>query len=459
MLRLNHWHPISFSRLLCTVSYSSDAQKLSKLLLDIGNLDDIESNLNQSEILISPPLVTQVMESCTHRAQTRRLLRFFTWSAKQPTCKLPDTLFNHAIKLFASLKDLRAMELLVTELKRESRGMGIDTWAAIATTMVDHGKEDQAIGIFKNIEKYRCPRDEKSLNLLVHALCARGHARKAEGVVWNAKNWVSMDSYIFTTLIHGWCIKGEFKDARRVFEEMRSNGFSPNLVAYHSLIRCVCAKNLRINPSALVRDFFELVMEMRSNSVFPTTISFNILISYLGRARRVKEADQVFRAMVQEGCDPDYVSYFLVVRLLYLTGRMGKGNEMVDEMIQIGLKPKARFYHSLTGVLCGVEKVDHALWLLARMKENCSEVYGPTYDLLITKLCKGGKFEIGRKLWDEALERGAVLQCSVDLLDPSKTEVYKPKRKERMTELAQKGQKKNKKKQHLQMQKTRKKKK
>ncbi|OMO92256.1 hypothetical protein CCACVL1_06891 [Corchorus capsularis] len=102
---------------------------------------------------------------------------------------------------------------------------------------------------------------------------------------------------------------------------------------------------------------------------------------------------------------------------------------MVDEMIEKGLTPDCKFYYDLIGVLCGVERVNFALELFERMKRSSLGGYGPVYDVLIPKLCRGGDFEKGRELCDEAVAMGVSLDCSSDVLDPSITEVFRPTRK------------------------------
>ncbi|KAL5186152.1 Pentatricopeptide repeat-containing protein, mitochondrial [Glycine soja] len=160
-------------------------------------------------------------------------------------------------------------------------------------------------------------------------------------------------------------------------------------------------------------------------------MSYNILLSCLGKTRRVKESRHILETMKNSGCDPDWLSYYLVAKVLFLSGRFGKGKEMVDQMIGKGLVPNPKFYYSLIGILCGIERVNYALELFEKMKKSSMGGYGPVYDVLIPKLCRGGDFEKGRELWDEATDMGITLLCSEDVLDPSKTEVYKPTRPEK----------------------------
>uniref|UniRef100_A0A7C9AYX3 Uncharacterized protein n=1 Tax=Opuntia streptacantha TaxID=393608 RepID=A0A7C9AYX3_OPUST len=70
------------------------------------------------------------------------------------------------------------------------------------------------------------------------------------------------------------------------------------------------------------------------------------------------------------------------------------------------------------------------------MKNSSVGNCGPMYDVLIPKLCRSGDFEKGKELWDEAKEMGISLRCSTDVLDPTITEVFQPKRKDKVLEPA-----------------------
>ncbi|KAL5717637.1 hypothetical protein ACHQM5_010617 [Ranunculus cassubicifolius] len=419
------------SHSLCSTTQNSpDFKQLYSIVsCDIGGLDDLEATLNLSKVTTTPSLVTQVLDSCKEQVPTRRLLRFFSWS-KKTLSKLPDEVFNHALRVFAEKKDAVALDILVEDFRKEDRVMETETFSLVAEALVKLDREDAALGIFKNLEKFKCSIDTTAVISIVNALCAKGHAKKAEGVVWHHRSKISgVESCVYRNLLHGWCVYGNVKEARRVLKEMKSLDIELDVFCYNTLLRCLCKRNLKFNPSALVPEASNLMMEMRSYKIHPTAATFNILLSCLGKVRRVKEAHRILYSMKRLGCSPDWVSYYLVVRVLYLSGRFGKGNKVVDEMLKEGLTPNPGFYHDLVGLLCGVERIGHALELFERMKTSKVGDYGPVYDLLITKLCKGGEFEKGRLLWDEAVERGIALQCSSDVLDPSVTVVFKPRKK------------------------------
>ncbi|GMP33407.1 hypothetical protein CsSME_00006739 [Camellia sinensis var. sinensis] len=423
-----------FPSLYCTMPRTplcSDLQELCSVVSScIGGLDELETSLSNFSIPFTSSLVTQVLDSCKDEAPTRRLLRFFLWSGNNLDDKLEDEDYNHAIRVFAEKKDFRAMDILISDLSKEGREMETWTFSLVAEALVKLGREEEALGIFKNLEKFKCPQDRVTVTAIVSALCAKGHAKRAEGVVLQHKDKISgVEPCIYRNLLHGWSEQENVKEARRIIKEMKSLGVMPDLFCYNTFLRCLCERNLKSNPSGLVPEALNVMMEMRSYRITPTSISYNILLSCLGKTRRVKESVQILDTMRSTGCSPDWVSYYLVARVLFLTGRFGKGKQIVDKMIEDGLVPERKFYYDLIGVLCGVERVNYALELFEQMKKSSLGGYGPVYDLLIPKLCRGGAFEKGRELWDEATAMGVVLQCSSDVLDPSITEVFKPVRK------------------------------
>ncbi|MEI4889709.1 hypothetical protein, partial [Klebsiella pneumoniae] len=73
--------------------------------------------------------------------------------------KLADEDFNHAIRVFAEMKDFAAMDILISDFGKDGRAMETCTFGLVAETLVKSGREDVALGIFKNLNKFKCPQD------------------------------------------------------------------------------------------------------------------------------------------------------------------------------------------------------------------------------------------------------------------------------------------------------------
>ncbi|KAF5758464.1 putative tetratricopeptide-like helical domain superfamily [Helianthus annuus] len=416
-----------------TTSVSSDLEKLCDIICHgVGSLDDLEASLNELNVSYCSSLITRVLDSSKNEAPTRRLLRFFTWSEKHLDGGLEDKDYNHAVRVFAEKKDFIALDMLISNLGKENRSMESATFSTVANSLVKLGRVDEALGIFKNLDKFRCPQDSTTVTAIIAALCSKGHVKRAEGVIYHHKDKISsaqLKLIVYRNLLHGWSMQENVKESRRIIKDMKGAGIAPDLFCYNTFLKCLCKKNLKSNPSGLVPEALNVMIEMRTYSITPTTISYNILLSCLGRTRRVKESLQILNTMRKTGCYPDWVSYYLVARVSYLTGRFGKGKQMVDEMVKDGLTPERKFYYDLIGILCGVERVNYALELFDLMKKSSLGGYETVYNLLIPKLCTNGEFEKGKELWDEATTMGLTLECSSDVLNPLITKVFKPMRK------------------------------
>ncbi|CAL4916734.1 unnamed protein product [Urochloa decumbens] len=408
-----------------------------------GSLDEVGGRLDRLGVAVSPALVDCVIDSCGQSGGVnsgRRLLRFLSWCRSKDPGALGDEALDRAIGVLARVGDLTAMRIAICDAEKDRRRMAPEAFTAVVEALVNAGKEDEAVRLFRGLERQGLlPERGNSVGgdgvwssslAMVQALCKRGYAREAQGVVYHHKSELSVEpmvSIVERSLLHGWCVHGNAKEARRVLDGMKSAGVPLGLPSFNDFLHCVCHRNLKFNPSALVPEAMDILTEMRSYGVTPAASSFNILLSCLGRARRVKEAYRILYLMREgkPGCSPDWVSYYLVVRVLYLTGRIVRGKRLVDAMLESGVLPTAKFFHGLIGVLCGTEQVDHALDMFRLMK-SYELVDTRIYDLLIEKLCRNGRFELGRELWDDATKSGLVLGCSEDLLDPLKTEVFRP---------------------------------
>ncbi|KQK10864.1 hypothetical protein BRADI_2g56690v3, partial [Brachypodium distachyon] len=415
----------------------SETALLDVVCFGAGSLDEVGSRLDRLKLAVSPALIRRVVDSCSESSDSgRRLLRFLAWCRSKDLQGLGDEEHDRAIAVLARTGDLTAMRIAVGDSEKDGRRMAPETFTAVVEALVKAGKEDEAVRLFRGLERQKLLPQQGvgaggegiwlSSLAMVQALCMKGYAREAQGVVWHHKSELSaepMVSIVQRTLLHGWCVHGNAKEARRVLDDIKSSGCPVGLPSFNDFLNCVCHRNLKFNASALVPEAMDILTEMRSYGVTPAASSFNILLSCLGRARRVKEAYRILYLMKEgkEKCSPDWVSYYLVVKVLYLTGRIVRGKRLVYGMLESGVIPTVKFFHGLIGILCGTEEVDHAIDMFKIMK-SCELVDTRTYDLLIEKLCRNGRFKLGKELWDDATMSGLLLGCSEDLLDPSKTE-------------------------------------
>ncbi|KAM7475651.1 hypothetical protein LguiB_022894 [Lonicera macranthoides] len=155
------------------------------------------------------------------------------------------------------------MGILVLDLGKETL-----TFSLVTDALVKLGREDEAY-----------LKDSTVVSAIVSAICTKGHAKRAEGVVWHHKDKISgAEPCMYRSLLHGRHLRQNVKEARRIVKGVKTFGIMPELFCCNTFLRCLCKRNLKSNPSGLFPEALN-VMEMRIYKIAPTMISYTILLS------------------------------------------------------------------------------------------------------------------------------------------------------------------------------------
>ncbi|KAI4335884.1 hypothetical protein L6164_014484 [Bauhinia variegata] len=255
---------------------------------------------------------------------------------------------------------------------------------------------------------YGLKRDRDSLKLLVEKLCEKGYANYAEKMVKNLANEFFPDGSICYLLIKGWCIDGKLDEAQRLAGEMYRGGFELGTTAYNAMLDCMCKLCRKKDPFRLDSEAEKILVDMDYHG-FPRNVeTFNVLITNLCKIRRTEDALKMFQRMGEWGCYPNETTFLVLTKSLYQAARLEEGDEMIDRMKSAGygeaLDKKA--YYEFLKILCGIERIDHALSVFAKMKADECEPGIKTYDLLIGKLCAHNRLDKANSLFNDAQSRG-----------------------------------------------------
>ncbi|KAJ8553733.1 hypothetical protein K7X08_024411 [Anisodus acutangulus] len=194
---------------------------------------------------------------------------------------------------------------------------------------------------------YGLVRDLDSLKLVVAKLCEHGFASYAEKMVKSLASEFFPDEYICDMLIRGWCIDGKLDGAQR-----------------------------KKDPFRLQNEAENVLLEMEEKGVPRDVETFNVLITNLCKIRKTEDALNLFYKMGEWGCNPDETAFLTLIRSLYQAAR-------VDRMKSAGfgdaLDKKA--YYDFLKILCGIERIDHAMSVFAKMKEYGCKPGLKTYNI------------------------------------------------------------------------------
>ncbi|KAL5544650.1 hypothetical protein UlMin_008434 [Ulmus minor] len=436
---------LSLSHLSLSRNFSSSASETeedriarslsSELVKDLESepLPVIERlRLGFSHIVPTPNLILSALNLSPEAG--RSLLGFNDWLVSDGKFTHSDETLSFFVDYFGRRKDFKAIHDVIVG----GRGVaGPKTLESAIDRLVRAGRETQAVSFFEKMEgDYGLERNKESLKLVVEKLCENGYASCAEKMVKNLANEFFPDEHICDLLIKGWCVDGKLEEAKRLAGEMYRGGFELGTMAYNEILDCVCKICRKKDPFRLHSEAEEVLLEMDLRGVPRNVETFNVLITNLCKIRKTEDALKLFDRMREWGCSPNAESFLVLTKSLYQAARVGEGDEMIDRMKSAGygeaLDKKA--YYEILKILCGIERIDHALSVFAKMKKDGCKPGMKTYDLLMGKLCAHNRVDKANALFNEAQKRGVAVEPKAYQIDPRYMKKPKAVKKEKKRE-------------------------
>ncbi|KAM0009541.1 putative tetratricopeptide-like helical domain superfamily [Helianthus debilis subsp. tardiflorus] len=362
----------SFPKFFSSQTHIQDSQHIAQsisheLLKDPNDQSTPLPNcldLSFSHITLNPNIILTALNLSPDAGRTA--LAFHKWVSTRSDFELTDESLAYFVEYFGRRKDFKATHEVLVASKEIS---GAKTFEAVVDRLVRAGRPTQVVALFEKMEiDYGFVRNMDSLKVVVSKLCDHGFASYAEKLVTSVANEFFPDEFICDALVKGWCVDGKLDEARRLSQEMYRGG---------------------------KKDPFRLQSEAEK-----------ILI------------DMDVAGVPRNGCHPNEETFLVLIKSLYQAARIGEGDEMIDKMKSDGFGDKLdkKAYFEFLKILCGIERIDHALAVFAKMKKDC-EPGVKTYDLLMGKLCAHGHVEKANALFKEAESKGLPVEVKAYKLD------------------------------------------
>lgn len=205
----------------------------------------------------------------------------------------------------------------------------------------------------------------------------------------------------FNIVIHGLCKNGLAGEALELFQVMKNKKVTPNIFTYNTLI---WGFSLGGNKGT-ARSLFN---EMKWAGIEPNVTLVNILC----RQGDLFEAYQLLEIMIERGLKLDIVIYNALMNGLCRMGKAQEALQSLGKMSDFGgnCKPTVITYTTAIDELCRDGLVDRAL-LAEMMKRSIKpDVY--IYNLVIHNLSTVGRREKAMRLTSEMKEKNVVPNCA-----------------------------------------------
>ncbi|MQL80152.1 hypothetical protein Taro_012611 [Colocasia esculenta] len=399
-------------------------------------------SLHFSDVRFNTSLLLQVLNLSAPAG--RAAADLFRWAVALRSFTPSDESLSHVVDFLGRRHDFRPVHDLLVEFRRAA---GPKTLRAALDRLVRAGRPTQAVRFFEGMEQhYGMRRDRAALSTLVSALCEHGYAGHAERVVKQCANEIFPDDVICHELVRGWCVDGKLDETTRLMGEMARGGFELGTPSYNAVLDCVCRLCRKKDPLRMQSESNKVLEEMEARGVPRDADTFAVLVSNLCKIRRTEDALKLFRRMGEWGCSPNAETYLALVRSLFQAARVAEGYEMIEEMRQAGFGASLdrKAYYGFIKILCGIERVEHAVRVF-RMAKGYGFTPGiKTYDLLIEKLWAHNQVSRANALFEEAVARGIAITQKAYKVDIRYMKKPKEKKKPKRLTLPEKMERKRK---------------
>ncbi|TXG57904.1 hypothetical protein EZV62_015733 [Acer yangbiense] len=175
------------------------------------------------------------------------------------------------------------------------------------------------------------------------------------------------------------------EEAVYTFNVMEKYDVQPNLAALNGLLSALC-------KSKNVRKAQEIFDSMKDRFI-PDSKTYSILLEGWGKDPNLPKAREIFREMIDVGCNPDIVTYGIMVDILCKAGRVDEALGIVKGMDYRVCQPTSFIYSVLVHTYGVENRIEDAVDTFMEMERNGIHADAALYNALIGAFCKANKFK------------------------------------------------------------------
>lgn len=247
-------------------------------------------------------------------------LRFFTWlrGAHPSYCRNAD-ICSLVVANCGLLGDYTAMVNLLKGFRDQQICLSVRAFGflPISRTSMENAKKS-VTEVVEILTEVGGSCGNSGIHSLVEMLCSLNAFDLAIYVIEITERKLTY----YNILVKHLCMRGQFGDARNVFEEMRQFSCDPDSKTYNYLISSLCKQGN-------IDEAFSILQEMLSIGCSPNLITFEVLIYFACMYGRSDQAVMLHKLMVSEGVKPRLLTHYAFIRGYFRSQRFEEAHRYV----------------------------------------------------------------------------------------------------------------------------------
>ncbi|BFG25714.1 hypothetical protein CerSpe_119880 [Prunus speciosa] len=217
-----------------------------------------------------------------------------------------------------------------------------------------------------------------------------------ETLLDEGKSPLKPDQKMFHMMIYMYKKAGSYDKARKMFALMAERGVQQSTVTYNSLM------SFETN----YKEVSKMYNQMQRASLRPDVVSYALLISAYGKARREEEALAVFEEMLDAGVRPTPKAYNILLDAFAVSGMVDQARTVFKSMRRDRYKPDLCSYTTMLSAYVNASDMEGAEKFFIRIKQDALKPNIVTYGTLIKGYAKTNNIEKMMEKYEEMQAAG-----------------------------------------------------
>ncbi|KAG2537797.1 hypothetical protein PVAP13_9NG332600 [Panicum virgatum] len=188
---------------------------------------------------------------------------------------------------------------------------------------------------------------------------------------------------VLVNLCENLCRSKKGDEMWEVFRVLLEKGYCKNARDYNLVVSF-------LGKAGKVREAYDVLKEVKRKRLEPDISSYNALMEALCRNDLLRPAKKLWDEMFTSGCSPNLHTYNILITKLTEMGESEEVQQLFDHMFQKGVAPDYATYTSLITMLCQENKYEQALEIFKRSLTQDAKVASSVLNMFILALCKKG---------------------------------------------------------------------
>ncbi|KAL8139375.1 hypothetical protein V2J09_005396 [Rumex salicifolius] len=368
---------------------------------------DLESALQETKILPSPPLLEAVIDH--FESSPKLLFSLFKWAEKQPGFEPSTKLFNSMINLLGKAREFDSAWTMVLEKIEGDSGSKLASFDCFAILIRRYARANMVLPAIRTLEfanslNLNIPGNvETSLfEILLDSLSKEGHVSVASEYLdrrmKSEPNWIP-STKVYNILLNGWFRMRKMKKVEKLWMQMRKENVMPTVVTYGTLIEGFCRMS-RIERA------IELISEMKKDGIEPNAVVFNPIVDALAESGKFKEALGMLERFSVLESGPNLSTYNSLVKGFCKNGDLVGASKILKTMISRHILPTATTYNYFFRYFSKHDMIQEGMSLYTKMIDSGYDPDRLTFHLMLKLLCEGEKLDWAVQVSQEMRIRG-----------------------------------------------------